>query len=213
MPWIGAVVGVAGSLMSDSGSQGGQTTQNSIDPRIAKYLYGESGSGGLLNQVGNLQAQQSAQGGLNPMQTAGLELQRQTLTDPRYTQGFDQMRNLGSGMMNQGVAGNPFTGGGMVSGGTGGMGGGAPQGGPQMTIGTQPRPGMSNSLGFTPNAANSSAFQPISQQTAPPGQASVTPDDLRAWQQQQVGSMNQQIGDRFSAGDAARGYVDRGGGA
>jgi hypothetical protein len=112
MSWAavaGAAVGVVGGAMNGhSGGQGSQTTQNTLDPRIANFLYGGGGFYGLLNRTNDIEGAQTAQGGLNPMQQAGLEMQRQTLMDPAYTQGYGQMRSLGSSMLGQGVAGNPF---------------------------------------------------------------------------------------------------------
>jgi hypothetical protein len=160
------MIGVgAGALMGgQSGSNSAtQSTQNQIDPRMVPFLYGDSG---LLNGVNNLFQKQNAQGGLNPMQTAGLEMQRQTLMNPAFTRGFDQMRSLGGGLMGQGVAGNPFTGAPMAT---------APQM-PQMPqmgrIGLQPEPSRMNALGFgAPNDATSAAYQPIQQATAAPNVA------------------------------------------
>jgi hypothetical protein len=116
MSWAavaGAAIGVVGGALSSSGkgSGGVQTTQNTVDPRIANYLYGQSGQAGLLNDVNNLYSKQASTGGLNSLQVAGLDMQRHQLMDPRYTQGFGQMRTLGSGLLGQGVAGNPFMGG------------------------------------------------------------------------------------------------------
>jgi len=105
--WVAAAGGVLGAI--NSGHSGGsQTTQNTLDPRIANFLYGGDGFYGLLNRANDIEGAQTAQGGLNPMQQAGLEMQRQTLMDPAYTQGYGQMRSLGSSMLGQGVAGNPF---------------------------------------------------------------------------------------------------------
>jgi hypothetical protein len=114
MSWFAvgaAAIGAIGA-MSSGGNNSTSSSQATLDPRIANYLYGGSGGGGLLNSVNNTFAQQAATGGLNPLQTAGLEMQRQTLTAPNYTQGYDQMRSLGSSLLGGGVAGNPFTGGG-----------------------------------------------------------------------------------------------------
>lgn len=203
MAWIGALIGLVGSQLADSGGGNQQTTKNEIDPRLAQYLYGASGQGGLLNYAGNLSSQQANQGGLNPLQTAGLEMQRQALLDPRYTQGLDQIRGAGSGLLGQPIAGNPFTqgqarqpqmpqapqlppmsqaGGGLVS-----------QGPQTMSMGninanTVTGPGMNapmqpGNLGL--GNPISAAYQPITQQSGPPPQASITQDDLRAWQAQQ----------------------------
>lgn len=151
MSWISLAGGVIGLL--GGGNQGGSTSQNTIDPRIADLLYG---NGGLLNNASALQKQQSSQGGLNPMQMAGLETQRQVLTDPNYSQGYGLMRSLGGGLMGQGVAGNPFTGGQTAF----------PQPQlPPMQFG-QPResigmPTRDHSLGF------GAAMQPLSQMPSP----------------------------------------------
>jgi len=173
MSWAavaGAAIGVVGGAMNGSNSSS-QTTQQTIDPRIANLLYG-SGSGGLLGGVNNLYQQQASQGGLNPLQISGLEMQRQALMDPRYTQGFDQMRNLGSGLLGQGVAGNPFTGGLMA------MGNVSPP--PKMTTLPVPQGGLM-----------SAAMQPIqAQQIAPPAPAVSAPASTGPapgsweWQQQ-----------------------------
>lgn len=144
---------VIGGLMggSDGANSASQSTQNQLDPNLMPYLYG---SGGLLGGVNSLYQQQMGQGGMNPMQTAGLEMQRQTLMNPAYTQGFDQMRSVGEGLMGGGVAGNPFS----------------QQ--PQMPqqpmpgrVGFGPDPTRMNSLGFNPMSA---ANQPIQQAMAAP---------------------------------------------
>lgn len=177
MSWVavgGLAVGAVGGALS--GGKGGAgsastTSQNTIDPRIASYLYGGSGGGGLLNNVNSLYSQQFGQGGLNPMQNAGLEMQRQAFMDPRYTQGYGQMRNLGGNLLNQGVAGNPFTGGGMAF------------GNPSMSqaggAGGLVSPSMSSAQGLMGPAS-----QPIQQQMAPPP-APITLQDLLAQVKQQ----------------------------
>lgn len=106
-------------------------------------LYGDGNGGGLLNDTDALRRQQMGQGGLNDMQRSGLEMQRQTLMSPQYTQGYDQMRNMGSQLMGAGVAGNPFANGGNGSipmgGGRGSMGG---QMSAPMAAQGQPQPQM-----------------------------------------------------------------------
>jgi hypothetical protein len=163
---VGLIGMGAGALAGgSSGSNSATTTQqNQLDPRMADFLYG---GGGLLNGVRNLYQQQIGQGGLNPMQTAGLELQRRTLMNPAYTQGFDQMRNVGAGLMGGGVAGNPF---------------GNTMGQPQQQMPADGRamiptaPGRANSLGFLGDAIRNTyqptdplaaAYQPIQQGQAP----------------------------------------------
>lgn len=221
MSWAavaGAAIGVVGGAMNSSDGST-QTVKNEIDPRIGQYLYGASGSGGLLNQVNNLTQQQYGQGGLNPMQTAGLEMQRQVLTDPQYTKGYGEMRSLGSGLLNQGVAGNPFTGGRMAmpqmqqpqmppmqqapnqqAGGAGGL---VTQGPHSLSLGninanTVTGPGMNapiqtSNLGMSPVSA---AFQPITQQNGAAPQASLTQDDIRAWMGQQRAQIDARIAEQ-----------------
>lgn len=149
---VGLIGAGAGLLMGGSGGSNNATatTQNQIDPRLVPYLYG-NGSGGLVGDVNSLYQQQSANGGLNPLQLAGLEMQRQTLMSPAYTQGFDQMRNLGSSLMGAGVAGNPF--------------GNTMAPGRDMSIGS-PIP-QSQALGFGQTAAAYQPIQPMTKAAAP----------------------------------------------
>lgn len=113
---FGEILGsVVGGLLGGGGSESSQTS-NKIDDRLAPYVYGKDGKGGLLGDVMGQYQQQFAQGGLNPMMRAGLEAQRQVLASPQYTQGYDAMRSMGLGLMGAGVAQNPFTSGGMGGG-------------------------------------------------------------------------------------------------
>lgn len=117
----GEIIGSAiGGLLGGSGSESSQTS-NKIDDRLAPYIYGTNGTGGLLADVAALYRQQAAQGGLNDLQRAGLESQRQVLMSPQYTQGYDAMRSMGLGLMGGGVAQNPFTSGEQMGGQTGGL--------------------------------------------------------------------------------------------
>ena len=110
---FGQILGsVVGGLLGGGGSESSQTS-NKIDDRLAPYVYGKDGKGGLLADVMGQYQQQFAQGGLNPMMRAGIESQRQVLSSPQYTQGYDAMRSMGLGLMGSGVAQNPFTSGGM----------------------------------------------------------------------------------------------------
>lgn len=102
---------VVGGLLGGGGGKSSKSQSSTMDQRIGNYVYGQDGNGGLLADARNLYRQQFDQGGLNPMQTGGLEMQRQTLMSPQYTQGYDAMRSMGLGLMGGGVAGNPFTGG------------------------------------------------------------------------------------------------------
>jgi hypothetical protein len=100
---VGGLLGLAG------GGDSSSTQQMKMDPRMDRFVYGESGKGGLLGDAYKLYSQQMAQGGMNPMMQAGLESQRQFLTSPQYTQGYNNLMNLGQGLLGGGVAGNPFT--------------------------------------------------------------------------------------------------------
>lgn len=100
---------ILGSLVGGLfGGQESESKSNQIDPRLAPFVYGKDGKGGLLGDVQNLYRQQMGQGGLNDLQRSGLESQRQVLASPQYTQGYDAMRSLGMGLMGGGVAQNPF---------------------------------------------------------------------------------------------------------
>jgi hypothetical protein len=119
---IGAVApSVVGGILGGQSSGNTQTSQQSLDPRMQEILYGSGADKGLLGDANALRKQQLAQGGLNDTQRAGLEMQRQTLMSPQYTQGYDQMRNAGSQLLGAGVAGNPFNNGGNGSIGMGSM--------------------------------------------------------------------------------------------
>lgn len=144
---------IVGGLLGGSGSESSQTS-NKIDDRLAPYIYGKDGKGGLLSDVQSLYRQQMGQGGLNEMQRAGMESQRQVYASPQYTQGYDAMRSMGMGLLGGGVAQNPFT--------SGGMGGG--MGGQQMSQ----QPGV-----VRPNT--NMQYQPYAPQQTPSYQGMNTP--------------------------------------
>ena len=157
---IGPVVG--GLLGGSEGAKGQTTTAHqTLDPRIAKYLYGENGSTGLMGHTSDLYKKQLAQGGLNPMQNAGLEMQRQSYTDPRYSQSYSNMRDVGMGLMNGGAAGNPFNQGGRMGQQQQNLGFAAPQA-PQQAL--QQTNAAYQPIPQTPQAP---AYQPPAQQTQP----------------------------------------------
>ena len=144
---------IVGGLLGGGGSESSQTS-NKIDDRLAPYVYGKDGKGGLLNDVMSLYQQQARTGGLNDMQRAGMESQRQVYASPQYTQGYDAMRSMGMGLLGGGVAQNPFT--------SGGMGGG--MGGQQMSQ----QPGV-----VRPNT--NMQYQPYAPQQTPSYQGMNTP--------------------------------------
>ena len=98
---------VLGGLLGGGGSE--QSATKTIDPRLGRFVYGEDGKSGLLGDVQSLYRQQAGQGGLNDLQRSGMEMQRQTLMSPQYTQGYDAMRSMGMNLMGGGIAQNPFT--------------------------------------------------------------------------------------------------------
>ena len=110
-PAGGAVIGaLAGGLGAGSGlNSATNSTQNRLDPRLANYVYGQNGNSGLLGNVNNVYSQQLAQGGLNDQQRQGMSNLLGVLNSPTYQSGFDSMRNVGQGLLNQPQAGNPFT--------------------------------------------------------------------------------------------------------
>ena len=170
--WAGVAAAVApaliGAVAGGSGSQGPTETGTStrtIDPRMQALLYGNGANKGLLGDTDELRKKQMAMGGLNDTQRAGLEMQRQTLMDPRYTQGFDQMRNQGSSLMGAPVAGNPYAHG--YQGGTNFMPDQQP-GGPAPVSNL----GMSRPQNTAPAAANT----PIPSTPAQPIAAAPMPD-------------------------------------
>lgn len=121
----GLIGAVAGGV--SGGGTNTATTQSQIDPRMAQYLYG-TGYGDKNSFLGAAQDfWQQNKSGLNSTMQQGLDMQRAALTDPAYGQAYQQMRGLGTGLMSQPVAGNPFTGGGLLggptsqAGGTGGL--------------------------------------------------------------------------------------------
>ncbi|MES2187949.1 MAG: hypothetical protein V4505_25585 [Pseudomonadota bacterium] len=116
---VGTVVGagIGGLLGGFFGGDGGdtqQTTQAQLDPGARSLLYGDKtlAGGGLLPNAYNQFLLQNSMQGLNPLMNAGLESQRQVLSSPNYTRGYDQMAGLGSSLLSQPIAGNPFTAGG-----------------------------------------------------------------------------------------------------
>ena len=117
-PLIGGLLGSKGN----SSSTGGAVTQtNSIDPRLVDSIYGKNG---VVPSAQDWYAKNKT--GMNPMMLQGMDNQWNQANASH--QGFNQMQNLGMGLMGAGVAGNPFFGG--YRGGTnwrGGSNGIAPQ--------------------------------------------------------------------------------------
>lgn len=107
----GNLASIVGGLLgaSDAGKGTTATSQNQIDPRMAQYLYG-TGYGDQNSLLGAAQQQfQQNRSGLNALQQQALDMQKNFLMSPEYTQGFNQLRSAGSGLLGQQVAANPFT--------------------------------------------------------------------------------------------------------
>lgn len=158
---------VIGGLLGGSGSKSQETTKvNQIDPRLEPYIYGANGS---------LPAAQDwftkNKSGMNGQMQQGLNNQASQYAASKP--GFDQMQNLGLGLMGGGVAGNPFSQG--YSGGTNF----APMGRTNMAGTNQPT-AQQTTQAYTPAVFNNT---PITQSAA---QTNSTPqvapeDELMKW--------------------------------
>jgi hypothetical protein len=102
--------GLVGGLLG--GDDQTATQQQKMDPRMDAYVYGKDGQGGLLGTAYGLMNKQLQTGGMNPLMQGGMEMQRQFLTSPQYSQGYNNLMGLGQSLLGGGIAGNPFTGGG-----------------------------------------------------------------------------------------------------
>jgi len=109
-----------GGLLGSGGNQTSGTTQNKIDPRLDSAIYGENGA---IPAAQDWYAKNKS--GMNNAMLTGMNNQMAQLEASR--QGYNQMQNLGMGMMGAVVAGNPFAagyqGGTNLTGSAGGNGG------------------------------------------------------------------------------------------
>ena len=100
------LAGIVGGLLG--ATQGGQsqtaTTQSRTEPRFDPYLYGDNGFLSQLQQQFN-----ATKSGTNADITAGQNMLRDLYTSPAYTQGYQDMRSAGQGLLGRSIAGNPFT--------------------------------------------------------------------------------------------------------
>lgn len=105
MEMLPALAGpIIGGLLGNNGNSQSQTTQNTVDPRFAEYMYGGNG---VLPAAKDWYAKNKT--GMNEQMATGMNNQWNQLGGA--SQGFNQMQNLGMGLMGGGVAGNPFHGG------------------------------------------------------------------------------------------------------
>ena len=76
---------------------------------MAQYLYG-TGYGDTNSMLGAAQDWfKNNRTGMNADMRTGLDQLRSLYTSPGYSQGYTQMRDVGSGLLGRQVAGNPFT--------------------------------------------------------------------------------------------------------
>lgn len=85
-----AGVSLVGGMIGKKGQQGSTSTQQVMDPRMAPFIFGNNGQGGLMNM------------------TQDQLLRSQS---PERMQGWDNMMQRGQGLLSGSVAGNPFSGG------------------------------------------------------------------------------------------------------
>lgn len=191
---------VVGGLLGGSGG-GSQTQTKEIDPRLAEYVYGKNGTGGLLGDATKIYQSQMKTGGLNEYQRQGLDMQMQYLTSPQYQQSNQQLFNTGASLLGGGIAGNPFTSGQRSFGGSrtgqGGQSFGRPQGygQPQGMPQRQQNQMMPASQGFQ--------YQPM-QPVAPnyalqePGKTELTEADFEKFIADYLAKQQQNVEDRFA---------------
>lgn len=160
---------VLGGLLGGGGSKSSQTTSNTIDPRLADAIYGSNGSVPAAQQWFS-----QNKSGMNSQMQQGLNNQASQYAASKP--GFDTMQNLGLGLMNSGVAGNPFSQG--YSGGTNF----APQGRTNMAGTNQP---TAQQTAYTPAVFDSAPItQPAAQTNSTPQAAPE--DELMKWMRNQA---------------------------
>lgn len=91
---------VAGSKPTTTES----SNQNRLDPRMDQYIYGPDG---VLPAAQDWYKANKT--GLNDQMRQGLATQTAVLNDPDTMAGYKRAQNLGMGLMNAPVAGNPFS--------------------------------------------------------------------------------------------------------
>lgn len=85
--YLGPAATVLGGLAGSQGQKTSQTSERKTDPRVDPYLFGDGTNPGLLGYTQQLLARQMAPGGLA---------------------GYDQMQQVGQGLLRAPVAGNGF---------------------------------------------------------------------------------------------------------
>jgi hypothetical protein len=102
------ISGLLGGGQGQGGGMGGDSTRtNQIDPRMAKYIYGDENGKGILDLAKGLY--DNNPDGMNDQMRQGLNSQWNFLNDPALKQGYQHISNTGLGLMSMPIAGNPFT--------------------------------------------------------------------------------------------------------
>jgi len=159
---FGAVAGAVGGalvtgMMSDSGGSGNSTTSSqTLDPRIANYIYGNDSTTGILPAAADWYNKNS--NGLNQQMIDGLNRQYSVYSDPATAQGYTNQQALGQSLLAAPIAGNPFTSGQMTLNTGQNYGMGNQQGMPQMGQGSV-RPSPVQQVSFSNPASQQSAQQ------------------------------------------------------
>lgn len=104
---LSGALGGVGQGQGGGGGMANGTTQSQIDPRMAKYIYGDESNQGILDIAQKMY--QSNPSGMNAQMVQGMNNQWNTLNDPKLKAGYDQIQNQGLGLLNMPMAGNPFT--------------------------------------------------------------------------------------------------------
>lgn len=103
-PLTQAAIVAGGAALGSKPTTSTGTQQSNIDPRMAKFIYGDGSTQGILDQA--YQWQQANKSGLNDPMKQGLFTINQVASDPG---GYQSIAKQGLSLMNQPVAGNPFT--------------------------------------------------------------------------------------------------------
>ena len=177
----------AGTALYSASQQGkGQksTTKTELDPRYTPYLYGdeEGTNKGLLSDAYDWYSKNKS--GMNDQMLQGLNSQWSVLNDPKTMAGYQQMSNLGSGLMGTPVVGNPFAdgraslGGGAAGGGNLGIGGGQGAPGAAPPPQSYQRPAMSTA----PQQGGAGPFVAPPPPPPPPPPAPAAPPAPSTWE-------------------------------
>lgn len=161
---------LAGGLLGSQGSEQSQSSRQELDPRMQGILYGNGDQlGGLLGDAQSLY--QSNRGGMNSQMLSGLNRQWDTLNNPSTQAGYTQMQQLGMGLMQSPIAGNPFT--------------------RQGTTQTGPQAGQQGpAAGFNPSTAQPFDIQALYQSIGRTGASAPTQAETRYWQEKGLSGDN-----------------------